>query len=186
MSPRCSNRLHTARCSTLIIAALLALAGCDAPLTPEGQAATLSSSFQVTGTASFTSVGLGAGMLDSRVHLQTQPQRAVKIVTAKVIIPPDGGFVPWHTHPAPGVLVVVTGGGTLTLTSEDCSSNSYPTGSAFQPPHGMVHIAQNLTSQPIELLATFIIQADKDGVFENPTTLAAPEVQQSLNAKCGI
>ena len=133
MSPSCLDRLHIARSSTLIIAAVLALAGCDAPLTPEGQAATLSSSFQVTGSSSFTSAGLGAGMLDSRVHLQTHPQRAVKIVTAKVTIPPDGGFVPWHTHPDPGVLVVVTGGGTLTLTSEDCSSNSYPTGAAFQP-----------------------------------------------------
>jgi quercetin dioxygenase-like cupin family protein len=169
----------------LILAAVLALAGCDGPLPADSQAATLSSSFQVTGAATFTSVGLGAGMLDSRVHLQTHPERAVKIVTAKVSIPPDGGFVPWHTHPMPGVLVVVTGGGTLKLTSEDCTSNQYPTGAAFQPPHGR-HIAQNLTSQPIELLATFIIQADKDGVFQGPTTLEPAEVQAELNAKCGI
>ncbi|HET7551940.1 MAG TPA: hypothetical protein VFK04_11655 [Gemmatimonadaceae bacterium] len=185
MSPRCSNRLHTARSGTLIIAAVLALAGCDGPVPADSQAATLSSSFQVTGSSSFTSVALGAGMLDSRVHLQTHPERAVKIVSAKVTIPPDGGFVPWHTHPMPGVLVVVTGGGTLTLTSEDCSSNSYPTGAAFQPPHGR-HIAQNLTSQPIELLATFIIEAEKEGVFQGPTTLEPAEVQAELNAKCGI
>jgi quercetin dioxygenase-like cupin family protein len=164
---------------------MLALAGCDGPLPADGQAATLSSSFDVTGSPSFTSAALGGGMLDSRVHLQTQPQRAVKIVTAKVTIPPDGGFVPWHTHPMPGVLVVVTGGGTLTLTSEDCTSNKYPTGAAFQPPHNR-HIAQNLTSQPIELLATFIIEADKDGVFQAPTTLEPAEVQAELNAKCGI
>jgi len=185
MSPRCANRQHIARSSTLILAAVLALAGCDGPMPADSQAATLSSSFQVTGTASFTSAALGAGMLDSRVHLQTHPERAVKIVTAKVTIPPDGGFVPWHTHPMPGVLVVVTGGGTLTLTSEDCTSNRYPTGAAFQPPHGR-HIAQNLTSQPIELLATFIIQADKDGAFQGPTTLEPAEVQAELNAKCGI
>lgn len=185
MSPRCSNRLLAARSGTLIFAAVLALAGCDGPLPADSQAATLSSSFQVTGTSSFTSTALGAGMLDSRVHLQTHPERAVKIVTAKVTVPPDGGFVPWHTHPTPGVLVVVTGGGTLTLTSEDCTSDKYPTGAAFQPPHGR-HIAQNLTSQPIELLATFIIQADKDGVFQNPTTLEPAEVQAELNARCGI
>lgn len=185
MSPRSSNWLHPARPGTMIIAAVLALAGCDGPLPADSQAATLSSSYDVTAQATFTSVGLGAGMLDSRVHLQTHPERAVKIVTAKVTIPPDGGFVPWHTHPMPGVLVVVTGGGTLTLTSEDCTSNKYPTGAAFQPPHGR-HIAQNLTSQPIELLATFIIEADKDGAFQGPTTLEPAEVQAELNAKCGI
>lgn len=185
MSPRCSNRLSLARSGTLVLTSALALAGCDGPLPADSQAATLSSSFQVTGSPTFTSVGLGAGMLGSRVHLQTHPERAVKVVTAKVSIPPDGGFVPWHTHPMPGVLVVVTGGGTLTLTSEDCTSNTYPTGAAFQPPHNR-HIAQNLTSQPIELLATFIIEADKDGVFQNPTTLEPAEVQAELNAKCGI
>jgi quercetin dioxygenase-like cupin family protein len=185
MSPRCSNRLSLVRSGALILTSLLALAGCDGPLPADSQAATLSTSFQIAGSSSFTSVGLGAGMLDSRVHLQTQPERAVKIVSAKVTIPPDGGFVPWHTHPMPGVLVVVTGGGTLTLTSEDCTSYRYPTGAAFQPPHGR-HIAQNLTSQPIELLATFIIEANKDGVFQNPTTLEPAEVQAELNAKCGI
>ena len=185
MSPRCPDRPYTARFSTMIIAAVLALAACDGPLPADSQAATLSSSFQVTGAATFTSVGLGAGMLDSRVHLQTHPQRAVKIVTAKVSIPPEGGFVPWHTHPEPGVLVVVTGGGTLTLTDEDCTSNQYPTGAAFQPPHNR-HIAQNLTSQPIDLMATFIIQADENGIFQPPTTLEPAEVQAELNAKCGI
>jgi quercetin dioxygenase-like cupin family protein len=185
MFPRSSNWLHSAGPGALILAAALAIAGCDGPLPADSQAATLSTSFDVTDGPTFTSVGLGAGMLDSRVHLQTHPQRAVKIVTAKVSIPPNGGFVPWHTHPMPGVLVVVTGGGTLTLTGEDCVSNKYPTGASFQPPHNR-HIAQNLTAQPIDLYATFIIEADKGGVFQNPTTLEPAEVQAELNAKCGI
>jgi len=188
MSSRCSNRPRAAR-STLIIVTALAFAGCDAPVTPAtSEAASRPSTVLIPGapgTATFKSEGLGAGVLDSRVHFETNPQRGVKIVTARVTVYPNGGFVPWHAHPMPGVLVVVTGGGTLTLTSEDCSSNNYPTGAAFQPPHG-IHLAQNLTSQPIELLATFIIQADENGVFQNPTTLAAPDVQQALNAKCGI
>jgi quercetin dioxygenase-like cupin family protein len=164
---------------------VLALASCDGPLPADSEAATLSASFHLTGKASFTSLALGAGTLDSRVNLETHPRRDVKIVTAKVTIPPDGGFVPWHTHPMPGVLVVVTGGGTVTLTDEKCRRHKYPTGTAFQPPHGR-HIAQNLTSQPIELFATFIIQADKHDTFQNPTTLEPEEVQRRLNARCRI
>ncbi len=188
MYPRSSNRLLLVRSGTLILASVLAFASCDGPLPADTEAATLSASFHRTaapGTASFTSTALGAGLLDSRVNMETHPRRRVKIVTAKVSIPPNGGFVPWHTHPMPGVFVVVTGGGTLTLTSENCRRHEYPTGAAFQPPHDR-HIAQNLTSQPIELLATFVIQSDRGGTFGNPTVLEPAEVQQRLNRKCRI
>ncbi len=187
MSPPRSLLPLAAGSSTLLVVAALAFAACNDPLTPESEAATLASrpALQVLVPTPGSSVGLGSGLLGSRVHLQTHPQREVKIVTAKVTVPANGGFVNWHTHPMPGVLVVVTGGGTLTLTSEDCSANAYPTGTSFQPPHG-IHLAQNLTPNPIELIATFIIQADKNGVFQPPTTPASPQVQAALDAKCGI
>ena len=72
-----------------------------------------------------------------------------------------------------------------------------PTGGAQQVYAGQVTDPSQLLTGPAQsglvgdffiknAKATFIIQADKDGVFQNPTTLEPADVQAELNAKCGI
>lgn len=172
--------------SVLLIAATLVITSCESP-SSEGEATIVSSSsaIQATGAPTFSSVGLASGFINHRIDMQSQARRDVKIVTAQVSVFANGGFVPWHTHPAPGVFIVVAGGGTATVVSNDCSSKDYPTGTAFTPPHN-IHTMRNNTSQPVELFATFIIQTQKGGAFPPPTTLEPAEVQATLDAKCGF
>src|SRR5262245_13894910 len=68
-----------------------------------------------------------------------------------------GGTTGWHSHPGPVVVLVKAGELTL-YSSEDptCTGRTYSAGQAFvDTGQGHVHIARNLSSNPIELWVTY-------------------------------
>lgn len=170
----------------LIITAAVLLAGCD--LLSEADGAT--GQEQESQDPEFNKFGfavsaLGAGVKKEEIRVETNPQLRVKVVQAKIHLETGGGNVPWHTHPGP-VIGVVTGGGTLTIVSEDCSVQTYPTGTTFRAPDN-THTARNNTDKPVTVVATFMIEADKKtGKFAKPTTLEPKDVREKLDAKCSL
>ena len=97
--------------------------------------------------ASVHATGAGA-KLDTRGPEQV-------LVTAITVDP--GGSFGWHSHPGP-VLVTVSKG-TLVLYHAErhrCVRMPYSAGQGFVETGGMVHLARNETTGPVELNATFL------------------------------
>jgi quercetin dioxygenase-like cupin family protein len=66
-----------------------------------------------------------------------------------------GAMFPWHSHEG-SVVVNVTSGELVYVSSDDCIERSYPAGTAFvDAGHGHVHTAFNPGSVPTVLVATF-------------------------------
>lgn len=115
----------------LIIVISLILTSCDLFNASDAEAEpTEDSEFNKFG---FAVSALGAGVKEEEISIQTPPNRQVKVVQAKIHLEIGGGHVPWHTHPG-AVIGVVTGGGTLTIVSEDCSVYTYPPVQPFGRP----------------------------------------------------
>lgn len=77
-------------------------------------------------------------------------------VIQQIIIGP-GGSTGWHSHPGP-VVVLVRAGELTFYSSEDptCTPRTYSAGEAFiDSGQGHVHLARNLSSQNVELWATY-------------------------------
>jgi quercetin dioxygenase-like cupin family protein len=77
-----------------------------------------------------------------------------------------GAAFPWHQHPGP-VWVVVTKG-TLTFYSANCDAAAYPAGSAFFDPGNLTHTARNEGTEPVEVLATYMMPADTGAAVTLP------------------
>lgn len=91
----------------------------------------------------------GAGV-DFRTHGRTQA-----LVTS-IMIDPHGTFG-WHSHPGP-VLVTVAKGTLAEFHVEGhrCPRTTVTAGDAFVESGGVVHLARNAGSTPVELNATFL------------------------------
>jgi quercetin dioxygenase-like cupin family protein len=77
-------------------------------------------------------------------------------VIQQIIIGP-GGSTGWHSHPGP-VVVLIKAGELTFYSSEDptCTPRTYSAGQAFvDRGQGHVHLARNLSSQNLELWATY-------------------------------
>ena len=101
-------------------------------------------------TASFGSSvrASGAGTL-FRTH------GAKEMLTTAITVDPGGSFG-WHSHPGP--VLVALSRGTLTEYHADgrrCPRTTVTAGQAFVEDGGMVHLARNETSAPVELNAIF-------------------------------
>jgi len=85
------------------------------------------------------------------VHL-TDPS---DVITALVTIQPGGAF-PWHTHPGPAIVSVVSGEVTF-VDGEGCQVRQYPAGTAFVDlGRGHVHTAFNATAIATVLYVTYL------------------------------
>lgn len=94
---------------------------------------------------------LGSGSLKGRLHIATKGRS--DFVFQEVRIEP-GGHTGWHSHP--GTLLVVVRSGTLTSVTADCRSRTYVAGQAFVETR-RVHKGRNLSSsEPVELLVTYV------------------------------
>ncbi len=100
-----------------------------------------------------------------------------EVVTQEITIAP-GGHTGWHSHPGP-VLVQIRSG-TLTFYSADdpsCTGHSYAAGQSFMDPgRGHVHIARNLSSTPLTLVAVY---------FDVPAG-ASPRIDAPAPGTCGF
>jgi quercetin dioxygenase-like cupin family protein len=98
------------------------------------------------------------------------------IVTTKATVQP-GGQIPWHTHSGP-VFVTVAEGELTYVSSEGCTSQRYPAGTAFiDPGHGHVHTAYNSGSTLTVFYATF---------FQAPAGTAPLSIPADAPADCKI
>lgn len=178
-----SNNIYFNCMGALILACMLVISSCD--LFSEADAAPQLPQDPDFNKFGFAVSALGAGVKADKIYVQTPLDRRVKVVQAKIYLEKGGGHVPWHTHPGP-VIGVVTGGGTLTIVSEDCSVQTYPTGTTFRAPINMIHTARNNSADSVTVVATFVIPENDTGTFEKPTTLELKEVREQLDAKCNL
>ena len=90
-----------------------------------------------------------------RETMVSQADQAGDVIFARITFQP-GGALPWHTHPGPVIVSVVSG--ELTLVRDDgCAVYRYPAGTSFvDPGQGMVHAAFNGTSGETVLNATYL------------------------------
>jgi quercetin dioxygenase-like cupin family protein len=87
----------------------------------------------------------------TRVVNTNDPSRTVVV---RFTVQPGAQF-PWHTHPGPVVVNVVSGALTY-VEADTCAEHTYTAGQAFvDPGHGHVHTAFNPTAEPTILVATF-------------------------------
>ena len=91
-----------------------------------------------------------------------------RTVVARFTVQPGARF-PWHTHPGP-VVVNIVSGELVYVPADDCSRRRYPAGTAFvDPGHGHVHSAFNPTDKPMVFVATFF-----EVPAEGPLSIPAP------------
>jgi quercetin dioxygenase-like cupin family protein len=98
------------------------------------------------------------------------------IVTTRVRVQP-GAQIPWHTHPGP-VFVTIAQGELTYTSSEGCSSQRYPAGTAFiDPGHGHVHTAVNTGTTETVFTALF---------FEAPAGTAPVSIPADPPTDCKV
>jgi quercetin dioxygenase-like cupin family protein len=77
-----------------------------------------------------------------------------RTVVARFTLQP-GAQIPWHSHPGPVVVNIVSGELTY-VAAQDCAEREYPAGTAFvDPGKGHVHTAFNDTDDVTVFVATF-------------------------------
>ena len=109
---------------------------------------------QVSGVTSQV-VGRGTGEVPTALEIPAGP---TDIVGSRVTLAPEG-IVSWHTHPGPVAVTVLKG----TLTIEDClGQKPFAAGTAFVMPSGHLHQDRNLTTEEVEILATYIVPPGRD------------------------
>ena len=98
-----------------------------------------------------------------KVH---DPSRTVAV---RYTVQPGARF-PWHTHPGPVIVNIVSGSLTYVVGMRHgpttmCEEKPYTAGQAFvDPGHGHIHSAYNPGTQPTVLVATFL-EAPETGPF---------------------
>src|SRR5215216_4415535 len=109
---------------------------------------------QVSGVTS-EPVGRGSGEVPAPQEIPAGP---TDIVTSRVTLAPEG-IVSWHTHPGPVAVTVLQG----KLTIEDClGQKPFAAGAAFIIPAGHLHQDRNLTTEEVEILATYIVPPGRE------------------------
>ena len=92
--------------------------------------------------------------LDGRATRVLNARDPSRTVVARFTVQPGVHF-PWHSHPGPVVVNVVSGELTY-VGADDCVHREYPAGTAFvDPGRGHVHSAFNGTSGVTVFVATF-------------------------------
>jgi quercetin dioxygenase-like cupin family protein len=124
----------------------------------------------LTSRATFTD-GVGAKMKIKRPQEGTtvvNARDASRTLVARFTVQPGARF-PWHTHPGP-VVVNIVSGELVYVPADDCSERTYSAGTAFvDPGHGHVHTALNRTSGVTVFVATFY-----EAPAEGPLLIPAP------------
>ena len=85
------------------------------------------------------------------VHVNDPSQ----VVMAKITIPPNS-TLPWHTHPGPAIVSVLSGQLSV-VDGEGCTLHEYDAGKAFvDPGNGHVHIGFNSTDVETVVYVTYL------------------------------
>jgi hypothetical protein len=92
------------------------------------------------------------GAIQEIIHVANTQETVMQ----QIVIAP-GGSTGWHSHPGPAIALIKTGELTL-YSSEDptCTGRTFSAGQGFvDSGQGHVHIARNLTANPIEVWVTY-------------------------------
>jgi len=117
------------------------------------------------GTAAPVSATPGTGVSGTILATGTSPdgimvtsRQKTDVAVLEITIAP-GGSTGWHYHD--GEVIAVVKSGTLTRTLHDCSTEVTSVGGSFVEPAGRphVHVGRNLGSEPVVLLATYVLPA---------------------------
>jgi quercetin dioxygenase-like cupin family protein len=129
------------------------------------------------GMAAVVSATPGRGVTGTVLVTGTSPDGIVvtsrektDVAVLEITIAP-GGSTGWHYHD--GQVIAVVKSGTLTRTLHDCSTEVTSAGGSFVEPAGRhhVHIGRNLGTEPVVLLATYVLPAGQ------PRSQDAPQPQ---------
>jgi quercetin dioxygenase-like cupin family protein len=113
------------------------------------------------------SLGRGAGSITAPLNIEAGK---TDLRVARNTLAP-GGYIGWHYHNGPSLVVVEKG--TLTLKQADGTAVDYPAGSAFFEPKALVHRADNKGTVDAVVLATQSIAGGPPA--ETPTTVFVPD-----------
>jgi quercetin dioxygenase-like cupin family protein len=75
-----------------------------------------------------------------------------------VTVAPQGS-IPRHTHPGVEMGYLISGEGTLSIDGE--AERTIKTGDSWAIPSGKPHSAHNTGNQPLQLIATYVVEKDK-------------------------
>jgi len=122
----------------------------------------------VDGPATVILPGAGQGQFD--------------IMAANINLPARGGGIDWHTHPGP-TYGIVTGGGTLTISDDNCVAREYETGDSFVAPRNP-HTARNYSADPVTVRASFYLPHTAPAT--PPTEFVTQLEDDLLDGHCGL
>src|SRR5262245_46103393 len=126
------------------------------------------------GTEAPVSATPGTGVSGTILATGTSPdgimvtsRQKTDVAVLEITIAP-GGSTGWHYHD--GEVIAVVKSGTLTRTLHDCSTEVTSVGGSFVEPAGShhVHIGRNLGTQPVVLLATYVLPAGQPRFQDAP------------------
>ncbi|MEO5982027.1 MAG: hypothetical protein ABIQ13_06905 [Pedococcus sp.] len=103
------------------------------------------------------------------------------IATATFELEPGDSF-PWHVHPGPVLVSVVSGGELSYVRASDCKVRPYAAGTVFVEPGPDLHTAFNQGTKTITLVGTFFDVAPGEAL----ATPADPRKQLRLDKKCNL
>jgi quercetin dioxygenase-like cupin family protein len=90
-------------------------------------------------------------------HVRIRAEGSSDVYALDVTIAP-GGQTGWHAHPGPGFVLVKSGVATeYSGDDDDCTPVVHPTGTGFMENTGHVHNVRNEGTDPLELVALFIL-----------------------------
>ena len=104
----------------------------------------------------------------SRDGVMIKGRGVVEVTVSEITIAP-GGSTGWHYHD--GELIVVVRSGVLTRTLDDCSTVVTSAGESVVELAGRPHVGRNLGTEPVVLLATYVLSAGR------PLSQDVPEPQ---------
>jgi quercetin dioxygenase-like cupin family protein len=113
------------------------------------------------------SIGRGAGNLKTPLNIEAGK---TDLRVSRLTMAP-GGYVSWHYHNGPTLVVVEKG--TFTITQADGTTVDYPAGSAFFKPKGTVHRDDNKGNVDAVILPTFAIAGGPPA--ETPPIVFVPD-----------
>lgn len=120
----------------------------------------------------FTRHELSKVAVEDRMRIRTRGD--AQVIVARISVEP-GGHTPWHYHPGPHIVSVVTG--TVEIYETDCSVRTYEAGQGFYDPgpthRPHVHTLRN--PSPSATAELTVVDIREDGL--PPTVAADPQPQ---------
>jgi len=109
----------------------------------------------ISGPVSFDEIDVFDRTHDHHVRIKAEGSSDVYVLDVQIA---PGGQTGWHAHPGPGFVLVKSGVATEYSGDDcDCTPIVHLTGTGFMENTGHVHDVRNEGSDPLELVALFVL-----------------------------